>query len=276
MSVYAVAGAPGAPGATATALACLLAWPLRPGRRLLLVEADPDGGAIAAGYLRGQVDARWSLRNLAVAEREGRLAEAFAQQLLDLSPNPAEARLLIPGLTDPAHARALDALWPALAAHLTHLSAQQDTDILIDLGRRGGTGPSAPLLHHAEATLLVTRGTLRALSAAAARADTLRTTLSARGHGAATLGLLLIDTGPYRPAEAATHLRTDLLASLPEDRVTAAHLTDGARTRPAGGKLLRAAHAARRPVDQHRARPHPSPDPASFADATPLEAQRVR
>ncbi|CAM5303058.1 hypothetical protein KAURM247S_06495 [Kitasatospora aureofaciens] len=165
MAVIAVVGGPGAPGATTTALALLLAWPLRPGRRILLVEADPDGGAVLAGALEGRVEAVYGLRNLAVADRRGLLAQTIWEQLIDLSPEGNAERLLLPGLTDPAQAPGLAYTWEPLA-ELLHGIEQQGYDVIVDLGRSGATGTSAVLARRADVVAVTVRSTLRGLSAA--------------------------------------------------------------------------------------------------------------
>ncbi len=53
MAVIALAGCSGAPGVTTSALALLLAWPLEPGRRMILAECDPDVGAGCTGCCWG-------------------------------------------------------------------------------------------------------------------------------------------------------------------------------------------------------------------------------
>ena len=63
------------------ALALTLVWP----RPVLLVEADPAGGDVMAGYLRGQVTCDRGLLQLAIAARHGRLAEEFNFQLINLN-----------------------------------------------------------------------------------------------------------------------------------------------------------------------------------------------
>ncbi|MFD0331333.1 MinD/ParA family protein [Streptacidiphilus monticola] len=125
---------------TTAALALLLGWPVQPGRRVLLVECDPDGGAVLAGALQGQVEADRGLHRLAVADRRGRLAESLGEQLVDLGPEGGPERLLLPGLTDPAQAAALAYTWEPLARVCREL-ADGDCDVIVDLGRGGAFGP---------------------------------------------------------------------------------------------------------------------------------------
>ncbi|MGW2250361.1 hypothetical protein ACWCXH_09190 [Kitasatospora sp. NPDC001660] len=226
MAVIAVAGGPGAPGATTAALALLLAWPLVPGRRIVLVEADPDGGAVLAGALEGRVEAVYGLRNLAVADRRGLLAQTLWEQLIDLSPDGTAERLLLPGLTDPAQAPGLAYTWEPLAEVL-HGLEPQGYDVIVDLGRSGATGPSAVLARRADVVVATVRTTLRGLSAARPRLAALAEDLATAGTGADALGLLLVAEGPYSGTEVAREFGLPVLGLLPHAVRTARVLSDG-------------------------------------------------
>lgn len=246
MAVIAVVGGPGAPGATTTALALLLAWPLQPGRRILLVEADPDGGAVLAGALEGRVEAVYGLRNLAVADRRGLLAQTIWEQLIDLSPEGNAERLLLPGLTDPAQSSGLAYTWEPLA-ELLHGIEQQGYDVIVDLGRSGATGTSAVLARRADVVAVTVRSTLRGLSAARPRLAALGEDLAAAGTGTDALGLLLVAEGPYSGAEVSREFGLPVLGELPYATRTARVLSDGGDTtdrRFIRSELMRTARSA--------------------------------
>ncbi|WP_380281244.1 hypothetical protein [Kitasatospora purpeofusca] len=226
MAVIAVVGAPGAPGATTTALALLLAWPLQPGRRILLVECDPDGGAVLAGALEGRVEAVYGLRNLAVADRRGLLAQTLWEQLIDISPDGNAERLLLPGLTDPVQAPGLAYTWEPLVEVLRGLEPQ-GYDVILDLGRSGATGTSAVLARRADVVAATVRTTLRGLSAVRPRLTALAEDLATAGSGSDALGLLLIAEGPYSGAEVSRELGLPVLGLLPHAQRTARVLSDG-------------------------------------------------
>ncbi|MER8098908.1 hypothetical protein [Kitasatospora sp. NPDC094016] len=226
MAVIAVAGGPGAPGATTAALALLLAWPLESGRRVLLVEADPDGGAVLAGALEGRVDAVYGLRNLAVADRRGLLAETIWEQLIDLSPEGTAERLLLPGLTDPTQAPGLAYTWEPLV-DLLHGLEPQGYDVIVDLGRSGATGVSAVLARRADVVAVTVRTTLRGLSSARPRLSALAEDLATAGTGVDALGLLLVAEGPYSGPEVAREFGLPVLGLLPHATRTARVLSDG-------------------------------------------------
>ncbi|MFJ3789843.1 hypothetical protein [Kitasatospora sp. NPDC090091] len=246
MAVIAVAGGPGAPGATTAALALLLAWPLQPGRRILLVECDPDGGAVLAGALEGRVEAVYGLRNLAVADRRGLLAQTLWEQLIDLSPDGNAERLLLPGLTDPSQAPGLAYTWEPLIEVLHGLESQ-GYDVILDLGRSGATGASAVLARRADAVAVTVRTTLRGLSAARPRLSALAEDLAAAGTGADALGLLLVAEGPYSGAEVSREFGLPVIGLLPHAVRTARILSDGGDTtdrRFIRSELMRTARSA--------------------------------
>ncbi|MFJ9080098.1 hypothetical protein ACIRO3_33420 [Streptomyces sp. NPDC102278] len=117
-------------------MALLMGWPLAQGHRVVLAEADPDGGAILPGALQGTLDNTHGLRNLAVAARQQQLAEAFWRQLVDVTDAETRDRLVLPGLYDPAHASAMEPVWRPLAALFAGIE-EHGHDVLVDLGRRG-------------------------------------------------------------------------------------------------------------------------------------------
>ena len=272
MAVIAIVGGPGAPGATTTALALLLSWPLPPERKVLLVECDPDGGAALAGALEGRVEAVYGLRNLAVADRRGLLADSLWDQLVDISPGGNGERLLLPGLTDPAQAAGLAYTWEPLVEAL-HALEPRGYDVLLDLGRSGALGPGAVLARRADAVVATVRSTLRGLSSARPRLAALREDLESAGTGADALGLLLIAEGPYPAADVTRELGLPVLGELPHAVRTAHVLSDGGDStdrRFVRSELMRTARTAadriQELVQRRRARIAAiAPEPAAAA-----------
>ncbi|WP_406299084.1 hypothetical protein OG948_27890 [Embleya sp. NBC_00888] len=227
MTVVAVTGGAGAPGATSTALALLLTWPLPAGRRVILIEADPDGGSILAGALQGRVSAEYGLHQLGVAHRQGNLVDAFFRQLVDLSDGRRE-RLLLPGLVDPTQASGLAYTWDPISQLAAGLGSQQiPHDVIIDLGRRGTTGASAIAARRADLVLPVVRGTLPSLAQAHPRLVALRNDLDTHGTGSDSIALVVIEQGRYARQEIGKHLETPVLGLLPFDPERARVLSDG-------------------------------------------------
>jgi hypothetical protein len=265
MAVTALVGTPGAPGVTSSALALLRTWPLEEGWQVLLAECDPDGGAVLPGALQGRLPADRGLRHLAVSSRrQGQdLVAAFWTHLIALS-DPSDAqgarrRMLLPGLTDPAQAASLTAVWAQLADLFTAIEAHR-TDVLVDLGRSGAFGPSGVLALKADTVLVVVRGTLRGLHAASSRVAALRRRMEGEGgRGASGLGILLVTEGAYAAREVEQELGVPVVMTLPYAPKEAAVLSDGAaesakfgrsdlmRAARTGATAVRGQGAARRP-----------------------------
>ena len=250
MTIFTLAGI-GSPGVSTFTVGLGLVWP----RPVLLVEADPTGGSgILAGYFRGQVAHSGGLIELAMAQRQGPVAEELPQQLLDI---PGSQAKLLPGSRSHAQAASLVPLWPVLLDALRDLDATGQ-DVLVDAGRLGLEGSPRPLLMGSEVTLLLTRSTLPALIAASSWAETLREATAATPT---RLGLVVVGEGhPYSGREVAETLRLPLVATLPWDRRSAAVLSRGRGAFPrrsalrssldAAGAALRsfAASGQRRPL----------------------------
>ncbi|MFF4755262.1 hypothetical protein ACWD5R_35265 [Streptomyces sp. NPDC002514] len=226
MAVIALAGCSGAPGVTTSALALLLSWPLEAGRRMILAECDPDGGAVLHGLLQGTLGDRYGLRNLSVAVRKGEFSDAFWRQLIDLSSEEGRReslhdRLLLPGITDPSQSASLGRVWKILAQMFRGIAAESGHDVLIDLGRRGAFGPSGVLAEQADATVVVVRNTLRCLQAAEGRVRALQ-------EHVGDVGVLMIKEGPYPAGEVQRVLQVPVIATLPYAPKEARVLSDGA------------------------------------------------
>ncbi|WP_455357100.1 hypothetical protein [Streptomyces sp. SYSU K217416] len=225
MAVIALAGCSGAPGVTTSALALLLSWPLEPGRRMVLAECDPDGGAVLHGLLQGTLGDRYGLRNLSVAARQGDLGDAFWRQLIDLGGEEGKKesprdRLLLPGITDPAQTASLGSVWKALGVIFRGIEAEHGHDVLIDLGRRGAFGPSGVLAEQADVVFVVVRNTLRCLQAAEGRVRALEERVG-------DVGVLMINEGPYPAGEVQRVLQVPVVATLPYAPKDARVLSDG-------------------------------------------------
>ena len=179
MTAVGLCSAKGSPGVTTTALALAQVWPgAHPGRRVLLVDADPAGGDIAPGYLRGEVDPGRGVVGLAAGRDPDPLA-ALSGQLLAL--DETGERLLLLGVPDARRAAAVAGAWPRVAAALPGLAAgEPPTDVLVDLGRLGpvhdvhdGAGDVGVLRRGLDLLVLVTGSSLRAVVAGRAAATQL-------------------------------------------------------------------------------------------------------
>jgi len=257
MAVVALAGTTGAPGVTSTALALQAAWPLPPGRRMIVAECDPDGGSVLFGALQGRLGDRHGLHNLVAAGRHGAaaFAEAFWRQLIDLTDDGSAGdgpgdRLLLPGFSSPAQALGFAAGWEMLAAQFAGIG-RHGHDVLVDLGRGGVFGLPGVLARRADAVVLVARATLPGVRSAAVR-------LEALGEEIPHLGLLLIEE--EYPADYVLQvlrkergLRPSLAGVLPHRPQQARVFSHGAEPdrRFARGELMRAARTVAEALQRH-------------------------
>ncbi|MFI8930606.1 hypothetical protein ACIG3E_23370 [Streptomyces sp. NPDC053474] len=264
-------------GVTASSLALTLASP----RPSVLAECDPKGGTLRAGFLDEQFTAGVGLHHLAAAARVGSEALAHAVAAHLWSVDEAGHRRVLPGLTDPAQAAALERTWPALSDIFHILAHEAGHDVFIDAGRLAFTAgrlhatlTPAPLIHHADLVLLVVRNTKASLALASHLVDPLRAELEDSGSGAGALGLLVIEREAarggrgYTTHQIADALKTPVLAALPWDAPVADYLIEGGSP-PRGyarSDLLRhartaaeqlAAHAQRHRIQQQFPAPRP-------------------
>jgi len=221
MALIVLTSASGSPGVTTSALGLALSWP----RPCLLVEADPTGGSgILAGYFHGDVAHMGGLMDLALAHREGTLAEAIARATM---PIPHTAVQFLPGIRGHWQARSMVPVWEPLSGALQALE-RNGQDVIVDAGRLGLAGCPEPLIYAADLALLVTRSTLPSLAGARSWAQTLRSGFEQAG-ALSSLGVLLVGAGePYGSREVSKVLQIPVTASLPIDLDAAAVFSRGA------------------------------------------------
>jgi MinD-like ATPase involved in chromosome partitioning or flagellar assembly len=163
MAIISLLSAKGAPGVTTTTVALTMAWTsAHPGRRALAVDADPIGGDMSAGVLRGAVPSCAGVLPLATArgiDPQDALDAACVHMRADGS-----ARLL-PGVPDQARAAALPLAWDVLADQRADLHHDR-TDLLVDAGRVDRAGIGCAWLADCDLAVLVVRPTLPAVVAA--------------------------------------------------------------------------------------------------------------
>jgi hypothetical protein len=233
VTVIAFTSAKGAPGVSTASLAVALMWP----RPVLLVDADPAGGAVLAGFYRGERLAGPGVLGVTLAARREPMAAAVWSQVLPL----AEGRLawLLPGVASPRQSRSVD--WPQLAEALPGLARDgQPVDTLVDVGRlrppAEATRPDSPgpepLLRAADLVVLMLAGSLPAVRAAQLRVEQLQGLLSTAYTASPRLVCLLAGGGrPYGAAEIGRELGVPVVATLPTDTGSAATLLAGAPAR---------------------------------------------
>lgn len=215
MAIIALSSAKGSPGVSTTALALALVWP----RPVLLIECDPAGGDILAGYLAGTDPPGGGLLGLALLAR---------RQPLDLTDvwdralplDSSRTRQVLPAPADTGQWAPISDATNQLAEFLVTLTAASSgPDVLLDAGRVGHAGDSR-WRGCADLQLVLLRPSLRGASAA-------RSHLAGQTgveNAAARVGLVVVGDGPYRAGEIGGALGVAVFGVIGHDPVAAAVL----------------------------------------------------
>jgi hypothetical protein len=212
-----------APGVTTSAWALALAWP----GSLLLADCDPAGGDMAPGFLAGRVSTEHGLLSWSASARRGVPAMAAASMLAQHVVELPERREVwfLPGFATSTHGFSFtDETWERLALALERSAAAMGRDALVDAGRLVGDRGNWPVLRAADHVLLAARPSVRSVHAAQDAALKLRYELG----DLAKVSVLVIGSGAYSAGEVSAALQMSLAGVLPEDRPTAAVLSDAA------------------------------------------------
>lgn len=151
--LIALFSAKGSPGVTSSALALAAVWP----RPVVLIEADLSGSDLAYRVrveMGGSLSITPNILGLVSAMRGERSIQAadWTQRLkcgVDL----------VPGVTTPSQSRAMDLLWPDVAA----AASSSECDVIVDLGRIRRESPNVPLAAAADVHVPVLAGTVDSL-----------------------------------------------------------------------------------------------------------------
>lgn len=228
-----------APGVTTSTWALAMAWP----GPVLVVDADPAGGDMAAGLLLGRMRAGHSVLSWSAAARRMPAAEAamvIAQHVVVL---PEEPHVwVMPGFQTAAQSAAMDpGSWERLALALQLEGSDGQRHVLVDTGRLCDAS-CWPVIRAADLVVLVCRRSGRSINAAHNVAAVLRGEL---GDLNSVCSLVVDEAGSYEPKAIAHELEVPLLGTLASDRVAAAVLSDGALSGLLGlrrSKLFKSAH----------------------------------
>ena len=220
MALIVLCSAKGSPGVTTTALALAYAWPLTGDDRVVMVEADPVGGDVASGFLRGTVGPDVGVAALAAARNQ-----PFDIALMSegLALDETGRRLVLPGLSGLVQGPRLDGLWSTLA-ELT--STSRDIHVIADLGRLV-PGPPHPLVVRADAVVLVTTSSLRAVASARPVVRRLTETSTEQATPRRVAAVVVGERRPYPADEVTDSLGVDLVGTIAWDPGIAAVLSDG-------------------------------------------------
>jgi Flp pilus assembly CpaE family ATPase len=220
VSVVALCSARGAPGVTTSALALAWVWPAaRPGRRVLLIDADPAGSGLLTGILASGVPPAAGLSSLAALRPPLSPDQVVA---CSLAVDGDATRMVLPGVSDPVQAGPLGGSWASLLDVARDLS-DRGVDVLVDVGRVGHRFEPSVWLRESDALAVVVRGEVASVAPAAAAVRALAPTRGTRP----TVGLV-VDGAGYPAGEIAAAMSVGDVLVLPRDEWAARGLTAGA------------------------------------------------
>ncbi len=259
MALFALMSPGDSPGVTTTALAVTYCW----GGRALLVECDPKGGNVLPGFLAGRMEGEHGgLLSLALALVHESDPAVLWDHLISLDQGAREW-LLLPGLADPREIVQLDGAWEAIAEVLATATADA-MDVVMDVGRIGGSDTPVQLIAAADLALMLLRPTLRQVAAAKPRLDAFRRQVGPP----VPIGLCLVGAGEYGPRDISRALYDlPVIGRLPHDPQSAAVLSDGRQSRRSmrSSDLLRSASALAVAMRRHLERCRNTEEPDEVA-----------
>ncbi|MBW3556942.1 MAG: chromosome partitioning protein [Actinobacteria bacterium] len=208
MSFVALASAKGSPGVTTLAASLAATWPV--GRELLLIEADPAGGALASRF---DLRADPGLVSLAAAGRRDLDEEVLGQHLQQMPGNGSATVRLLPG---PVAAEQASVALSALRGRLAEVLERVPGDVIVDCGRLDAGSPALELVNAGTLLALV----LRPNVADVHHASTRLAALSPR----CLVGVVVVGDRPYSADEVAAAVGAPLIGTVPADPRAAAAL----------------------------------------------------
>lgn len=211
----------GSPGASLTALAVAAAWPKRDGRKVVLLEADPDGGVLAVRYGLGREP---GLLTLAASGRHGTNRDGLWSHTQQL---PGGLPVVVAPDRPGQASAALHTAGDTLGRWLQSLT---DVDVVADVGRLSPYSPALSFTSAADMIMMVARPDAEQIQPAAERIKALRAMNESTGW-------CLIGTKPHTPAEIAEVHRIPVFGEI-------AHDTRGAHALERGGSPSRVRRSA--------------------------------
>lgn len=210
----AVRSSPGTTTAAVTLAGCI--------PNSVAVEADPDGGVIAARF---GLSREPNVASLATSARSSMNEDVLADHVQLL---PGGVPVVV-GLSSPDRAVSF---WRSTAPQLgAALSALDHRLVIVDAGRLNPTSPLGPLAAEAAVTILVARPTPEELLPLSHRLATLKETTR-------RCALLLVGDRPYGPSEVARQLDVEVIGVIAHDARAAAALAGAGDRRGFGRSPL--------------------------------------
>ncbi len=217
MPVVVLASLKSSPGTTTAALALCQVWPRAP--RVILIEADPAGGDVAA---RTGASPDPGLTTLAAAGRREITPAMIEQHCRSVAGVPAL-------LCSPQPQTAAAAL-STVAQRMASLLGDLGYDAVCDCGRLQQGHPAAPLIQAADLILIVARPTAVELS----RVATAAKELGGRARVLLVTGSPVPGSTEYPSAEVAQAVGVPVIGTMPYDPAAASTLWSGS----AGPRVL--------------------------------------
>jgi hypothetical protein len=211
----------------------------------MLVEADPDGGVLAARFAGLRADT--TLVDVAATGR--RSLDDHALQIATQRLWSAVDVVVAPPSADES-ASALRAMSESLAPALRNATGVA----VADVGRLNPSGPSAPIVRRADLVLLVCAPTFEQVAVA-------QSCVIEFGRTGCPIEIVCVGTGEYGPADVASALQLPLAAVLPWDARVAAGLVG----EPTRDRRVRQSQLWRALVELARAVTPVQPLPSSSA-----------
>lgn len=196
MALITFAACSGSPGTTGLAHALVASWP----RRAVLLEADPDGGRLAA---RCGLPARPGLVDLAGRARGGHLDLADLARVSQRNSDGVDVVLAHPASEDTAGVLASSAERIGSA-----LAVLPGVDTLVDAGRLRHASEALPIAQRSEQVVIVTGSRVEDVAALVHR----RLLLTRLGPN---IGLVLMAPGEHSATDTARAARIPLIAERP-------------------------------------------------------------
>jgi hypothetical protein len=198
MAVFIFTSCSGSPGTTSFVQTLAGCWP----RRSMLLEADPDGGRLAA---RCGLPVRPGLVDLAAITRSGRVNLADLARVAQRNSDGVDVLVAHPA---PEQVTAiLDTAAPRIGDALSTLTG---IDILVDIGRLRPTSPAMPLVRRGDQIVIVCGSRLEDVAAIVHR----ESLLSDIGDGA-DIGLVVAAPGEHSAEELARAVGRPLIGVRP-------------------------------------------------------------